>query len=113
MQRIPRLQGAIGIKMEPALSSLIGRPRIPGDAERLQPPAAKIYEILLERRHSESVLDFEVCEHPARTVSADPEFPVTFEERSRDAIFAKERVAEVTQNGLSGGKVRKNIEWLD
>ena len=46
-----------GIEVEPALTALLFRPAIPGDAERLQPPAWKRDQVLLQRIDPEGVGD--------------------------------------------------------
>jgi hypothetical protein len=69
--RVARLQLAIGIEMEPALTACFLRPRVPRDTQRLQPPAGKLDQVLLQRMDTERVLDLEVGELPVRAVGVD------------------------------------------
>jgi hypothetical protein len=47
VQRVARFELLVGVEMEPALAALLFRPAVPGDAQRLQPPAGKRDQILL------------------------------------------------------------------
>lgn len=46
---------------EPALSALLGGPSVPGDEKRLDVTAAKLDEILLQRKQAEGVADRKIA----------------------------------------------------
>ena len=54
----------VGIEMKPALAALLLRPRIPGQAQRLEAPARKRDQILLQRVDAERVVDPIVVQRP-------------------------------------------------
>ena len=72
--------------MEPALPALgLAGPRVPGEAERLEPAAGKRHEVLLEGLDAEGVGDLELAGLAVRTVGPNEELAVATEERRRDA----------------------------
>ena len=73
--------------MEPTLTSLLPRARIPGDGERLQAPIGKLEQILLQRRQPEGVGDLEVGQATIRPLGAHDEPAVTAQEGRRDAVL--------------------------
>ena len=75
--------------MEPALPALILGPRIPGDAERLQPAVREGDQILLQRIDAEGVADLEVVELAVRPVGGDEELAVAPEEARGHAAWVK------------------------
>jgi hypothetical protein len=60
------------IEVEPALPAPLFRPAVPGDAERLQPPARKRDQRLLQRIGPEGVGDRIVVQRTVRAIGADP-----------------------------------------
>src|SRR5262249_54935676 len=71
MQDIAVADRLIGIKMEPALTARVSRPRVPGDRQRLKPPVGKSDQILLEREHAEGVGDLEIAHAAVAPVRVD------------------------------------------
>ena len=95
VQRIAGLDGLFRVKMKPALAALGLGPRIPGDGQRLKPPAGKLQQILLERRDAEHELDLVVGERAVGSVGAHDELAVPPRERRRHVAVAEMRVVEI------------------
>ena len=100
MQRIAGLELPVGVEMEPALPALILGPRIPGDAERLQPAVREGDQVLLQRVDTEGVADLEVFELAVRSVRGDEELAVAPEEARGHAAMGEAGVIEVTKHGV-------------
>ena len=89
MQRIPSLQFAIWVELIPALAAFFLRPRIPCNAERLNSPARKLNEVLLQRPDAERVADLKIAERSIRTVGPDPKLAVLLVECACDIAVAE------------------------
>ena len=100
VERIAGRQPLLRIEMEPALPTLVLRPAIPGDAQRLIAPAGKGNKVLLERCYTKGVGDFVVVELPVRPVRAHEELAVAPKERRRDVPVGEGHVIEVPAHGL-------------
>ncbi len=100
VQRIARLDVLPGIQVEPALPALRLRPRVPRDAERLQPAAGHFDQVLLQRAHTERVLDLVVGELAVGTVGIDEVLPVAVRERRRRARVREPGIREIAEHGL-------------
>ena len=83
------------VEMKPSLPALGARPRVPGDAERLEAAVGEFDEVLLERRCSERIRDVVVVQHAVGAIGSHHELPVTPEERRRHAGVREARVVEV------------------
>jgi hypothetical protein len=73
VQWIAGLELLAGVELEPSLAALLFWPAVPGNAERLQPPAGKPDQILLQRIDAESVGDRIVVQCAVRAIGADHE----------------------------------------
>ena len=100
MQRIAGLELAVGVEMEPALPALVLGPRIPGDAERLDPAVREGDQVLLQRIDAERVADLEVAELAVRPVGGDEELAVALEEARGHAAVGEAGVIEVAEHRL-------------
>jgi hypothetical protein len=86
--------------VEPALAALVRRARVPGDAERLQPPAREADQVLLQRRPAEGVGDGITRGLAVRAVGVDPEFVAVTVEARGDAVGGEFGVVEVAEDVL-------------
>ena len=86
------------VEVEPALPALLLRPRVPGDAERLQAPVREGDQVLLQRVDAERVADLEVGEPAVGPVRVDEVAAVAREEPRGDAAVGEGRVAEVAED---------------
>src|SRR5262249_1278317 len=68
------------IEEEPSLATLRTRTAVPGNSEHLQAPAWHPDKVLLKRRDSEGVVDFEIVQGAVWSVGADHEFATAAEE---------------------------------
>ena len=84
-----------GCSVKPALAALRFRARVPRDAERLEPAAGHLDQVLLQRCDAERVLDLVVGGLPVGAVGADHEPAIAPEEGRRDAGMGEARVLEV------------------
>ena len=68
----------VGIEVEPALAALLLRPRVPGEAQRLEAPAREGDQILLQRVDAERVVDLVVVQlrRPGPSVSTKKSSPL-------------------------------------
>ena len=69
------------VEVEPALPALLLRPRVPGDAERLQAAVREGDQVLLQRVDAERVADLEVGELAVGPVGVDEELAVAVKNR--------------------------------
>ena len=69
--------------------------RVPGDIESLQPAAADVDEILLQRFVGEGVFDLELALLAVRPLGPDEEPAVALEERRQDAVVLEAGVVEI------------------
>jgi hypothetical protein len=88
----------VGVEMEPALATLLARPRVPGDAEGLHTAAREADQVLLQRVDAERVGDLVVPKRAVRTVRAHEEPPVAPEEPGGDPGVREGRVLEVGEH---------------
>ncbi len=113
MQRVAvvhrRARIRIRIKMEPALTALLRRARVPGQAEGLEPTAGKRDQILLQRRPAEGVADRIVPQLPVGPVGLHEEGVVSTEEAGCDAVRLDLRVVEVAEHGLRRGLRHRQV----
>ena len=98
VQLVRVVDALAGVEVEPALAAGGLRPRIPGDGQGLQPSAADVHEVLLQRVHAEGVAHLEIGQLPVRAVGAHHESPVAAEEPARDAEVREARVVEVAEH---------------
>ena len=107
---VNRVRGAkrrVGVEREPPLAPLGARPRVPGQAERLEPAARERHEVLLEGVDAEGVGDLELAGLAVRAVGANEELAVAAEERRRDAPVGDARLVEVAEDRLVGGGLHR------
>ena len=103
VQRVAGPKRLVRVQREPALSPFGARPRVPGDAEGLDPAARELDQVLLKRRHAERPADLEIGERPVRAVRAHEVFVVASKKARRHARVSELRAAEVAQHaGLVG-----------
>src|SRR5215472_11301474 len=105
VQRVAGFELLAGIELEPALTALLFRPAIPGDAKRLQPPAWKRDEVLLQRIDPEGVGDRIVVERNVRAIRADHEPVAIAKERGRDPEMLERGVGEVAEYRCRRGRL--------
>jgi hypothetical protein len=86
---------AIGIEVEPALPC-----DVPGETQRLEPPAGEAHQILLQRGESEGVGDLVLGHLPGRALGPDEEAAVAAVEAGGDAEVLELGAVEVTEHGL-------------
>ena len=98
VQWIARMHILVGIKVEPALTTLVLRPAVPGDAESLHPAVGKGDQVLLQRVDAEDVADLEVAELAIRIVGVDEEFAAASEEPRGDAASGKRGAAKIAEH---------------
>ena len=109
VQRVLVINGFIGIQVVPALSALVRRSGIPGDAQRLQAAAGQGQQILLQGIDPEHVLDGEVGQFAVLAVSAHlVQLAVAIKTRG-DAIVGEGGVVEIAQHGLGGGQLHGQV----
>ena len=102
---VKRARGAqrfVGVEVEPALTALRPGPRVPCQAEGLEPTPGERDEVLLEGIDAEGVGDLELAELAVRPVGADEELPVAAEERRGDTPVADPSLVEVAEDRLIG-----------
>ena len=68
-----RVDVFVRLQVEPTLPTLVGRPGVPGDAERLQPPVAGVDQVLLQRPMSEGVANGEAAAIAGAAAGVDVE----------------------------------------
>src|SRR3990172_2623008 len=86
-----------GMEVEPALTARFARARVPRDAQRLEPPARKGDEELLEGLHAEAVGHLVVARRAVRPLGLDDEAPVAAREGRDPAEVLETRAVEVTE----------------
>ncbi len=96
-----------GVEVEPALTALGPGPRVPRQAEGLEPPPGERDEVLLEGIDAEGVGDLELAELAVRAVGADEELPVAAEERRGDAPVGDPRLVEAAEDRLVRGGLHR------
>ena len=104
-RRIASLQFAIWVELIPALAAFFLRSRIPCNAERLNPAARKLNEVLLERPDAERVTDLKIAERSIWTVGSDPKLAVLFVECACDFAVAERTTVEPAKHSLLGGRL--------
>ena len=90
----------VGIEVEPALSALILRPRVPGEAQRLIAAVWKRHEILLQRSDAKSVCDLEVVKPAIRPFRVDEERIPPLIKGRRDPAVPQRGVVEIAEDRL-------------
>src|SRR5262245_14649879 len=105
MQRVAGFELLAGIEVEPALTALLFRPAIPGDAKRLQPPAWERDQVLLKRIDPEGVGDRIVVQRAVRAIGADHEPVTATEESCRDTKMLERGVGEVAEHRCRRGRL--------
>jgi hypothetical protein len=103
VQWVAGLELLTGIELEPALTTLVFGPAVPGDPERLQPAAGKGDQVLLQRIDPERIGDRIVVQRAIRAVCADHELVAIAEEGGRDPKMLERRVGEVAEHRSLGG----------
>lgn len=89
----------VQVEVEPALSTRLPRPAVPGDAQRLVAPPGKRDEVLLERCHAKAIGHFVLVEHAVRPIRAHEELAVAPKERRGDVAVGERRVLEIPEHG--------------
>jgi hypothetical protein len=102
VQGMSVVQGLAGIEMEPDLATLVLGPRIPGQAQALEPAARKFDQILLEGRPAEGVADGKVLEFAIRTLGMYEEAAIPAEEAGGHPLGGELGVFEITEYRLGG-----------
>ncbi len=85
--------------MEPALAAFLLRARIPGDRQGLQPAAAELHKILLERLDSESEFHFVFVQRAVGSVGADHEGVAAAVESAGHTGKSNARVMKIARHG--------------
>src|SRR5262249_41353823 len=98
MQRVAGFELLTRVEMEPALTALLFRAAIPGDAERLIASPGKGDQILLQRIYPEGVGDRMVVRRAIRTVGADHEFVAIAEKGRRDTEMLEPGAGEIAEH---------------
>jgi hypothetical protein len=97
VQRIARGIVLIGIEVEPAFLQ-----RVPGDAQRLEPAAWKLDQILLQRLDAECIGDLEIRVLTVFALGVDEIFAGFFEEPGFHACMDEANIVEIAPHGLLG-----------
>ncbi len=102
VQPVARLHVVVGVEMEPTLTTLLLRSRIPRDRQRLFSAlvavTGEVDQILLQRMHAERVADLVVVQLAVGSVRVDDELAVAPEERRRRPGVREFRVLEVAEH---------------
>ena len=109
VQRVAEGNLLLRVEVEPALPSLLRRPGVPADVQRLVPPAGERDEVLLQRIDAEGVGDRVFVELSVGAVGSNEELPVPLEERRRHAEVRERGVAEVAEDGLGGRLLHRAV----
>ena len=107
VQRVRRSERLARQEVHPPLASLGLGPRVPREAERLEPAARKRNQILLQRLHAEGVRDLELARLAVGAVRPDQELPIAPREGRRHAAMSEHRVSEVAEHGLLVGGLHR------
>src|SRR6476659_5391569 len=97
VKRISCSELAIRVQMIPALPAVARGPRVPCNAECLQPASGQSDQVLLQRRDAESIENLEILEFSVRSVGSDPEFSFPFEENAFCAVLVERDAIEVSK----------------
>ena len=103
VKRVRRPERLVGIEVKPALTALGPGPRVPGQAQRLEPTARERDEVLLEGIDAEGIGDLELTGLAVRPVGANEELAVAAEERRGDAPVSDSRLVEAAEDRLIRG----------
>ena len=95
--------------MEPALTALLRRPAVPGDAQGLQPSARQLEQVLLQRIDAEGVLDRIVAQRAVRPVGAHHEPGAITVETAAHAAEGHLDVGEVAQHRPLGRHLHRAV----
>jgi len=118
---VPRLRGPgpverarragidVGIQVEPALTTLLRGPRVPGQGQHLVPTAGEADDVLLQRLHAQRVHDLEVGEGPVAALRPDEETVTVPSEGRCHAAVRERRVPEVSQHGLVARPLHREV----
>ncbi len=109
VQRIAGPDVLAGVEVEPALSALRLRARVPGDGQRLLAAARKLDQVLLQRAHAERVGDLVVGELPVRAVGVDEVPAVAAEEGRRDPGVGELGIGEIAEHGSLVGRLHGEV----
>ena len=93
----------VGIEVVPALPALVDRARVPANLERLEPPAFRRQEILLQRIDSEGVFDLPVLALPPPVLGIDPILPLPGEKPEDAPEMLELGIFKIPENGFRGG----------
>ena len=107
VERVRRAQRHVGIEMKPSLPALRAGPRVPGQAERLEPAVGERDEVLLQGVDTERVRDLELARLAVRALGADEELAVPAEERGGDAPVRDAGLVEAPEDGLGCGGLHR------
>ena len=107
-----------GIEVEPALPALLFRAAVPGDPERLQAPAGKRDQVLLQRINAESVGDLVIVQPAIGTLSTHHKFVTLAEEGGRNPEMldlGASKIAEHRRGGrvLHGQRVVRHFPGVE
>src|SRR5258705_5569960 len=95
--------------MKPALAAFGVRTAVPGDTKRLQSPAGKFDQVLLQRRDSKCVSDLELGELAVGTVGADSELVIALGEGAGNVAVSEFRVSEIAQHGIRVCRLHRQL----
>lgn len=102
VQWIARSEALAGVEREPALATLLLRPAVPRDRQRLEAAAGKCNQILLQRMEAKGVENPEVRRLAIFPFGIDEEDVPPAEEPSLDARLVKHRIVETAQHVVLG-----------
>ncbi len=109
VERIAGGDPLVRVEVEPAPAALFRGPGVPGDSERLQAPAGKPDQILLQVLDAEGVEDLVLGGLPVRPLGLDEEPAIPLVEAGRDAELCEHRVVEIPQDGVFAGHLHGQI----
>jgi hypothetical protein len=109
MKGIVVLDLLIRIEMKPPLSSLLGRPCVPGKTQGLEAPSGKGDQVLLERFEAEGVGNLVLLKFALRSVGSDQELFLAFEEDGGDSVVGKGGIVKITQDCTLVGDLHGQI----
>jgi hypothetical protein len=90
----------VRVKVEPALATLVLRPCVPGEGQRLDAASVEFDQVLLQGIDAEGMGHLEVGKLAVGAVRAHHELAVAAEELARDAVLAETHAGEVAEHRL-------------
>ena len=90
----------IGIKMIPALSSILLGPTVPAQLQHLNMAPGKLDHVLLQRINPQYVVHLEICILPIRSLGIDEKLVILPEEPALDPEMFIPGIIKVPENGI-------------